>query len=94
MRLKVYGGICYGPECPSKNYRKSLHLYLLSIEQIHFRLKSNMAQISNLTNLYSELNKYGQNQDFERALKIANKSMNISYDILSFDCEKYAESSE
>ena len=33
-----------------------------------------MAQVSNLTNLYSELNKYGQNQDFERALKIANKS--------------------
>ena len=37
-----------------------------------------MAQVSNLTNLYAELNKHGQNQDYERALKIANKS-NVYY---------------
>lgn len=28
-----------------------------------------------LTALYTDLSKFGQNQDFERALKVANKSM-------------------
>jgi len=31
----------------------------------------------NLTALYTDLNKFGQGQDFERALKVANKSMYI-----------------
>lgn len=37
---------------------------------------SKMAQTGgpNLTQLYTDLNKFGQSQDFERALKVANKS--------------------
>jgi len=50
---------------------------------------------SNLSNLYIELNRFGQNGEYERALKTANKSKikyirNYNTVTISKMCAKYA----
>lgn len=43
-----------------------------------------MSKEINLTSLYVDLNKFGQNGEYERALKVANKSKNVKHMVCHF----------